>query len=117
MSLRFLCAIIVGLFVNAPTNAAEKPASRPNILLILADDLGYSDLGCYGSEIQTPNLDALAKNGLRFTQFDNTARCWPSRAAMLTGYYAQQIHRDALPGLDGGNKGERQNWARLLPDF
>ncbi len=117
MTLRFIFVIAVGLFVSASTNAAEKSTSRPNILLILADDLGYSDLGCYGSEIQTPNLDALAKKGLRFTQFDNTARCWPTRAAMLTGYYAQQIHRDVLPGLDGGGRGMRQNWARLLPDF
>ena len=52
----------------------------PDILVILADDLGYSDIGAYGSEIKTPNLDALAKNGLRFTNFYNTARCWPTRA-------------------------------------
>jgi len=58
---------------------------RPNILLIMADDMGYSDLGCYGSEIQTPNLDALADEGLRFTHFYNAARCCPSRASLLTG--------------------------------
>jgi arylsulfatase len=91
--------------------------SRPNVVLILADDLGYSDLGCYGSEIATPNLDGLANNGVRFTQFYNTARCWPSRSALLSGYYAQQIHRDALPGISGGGQGVRQSWARLLPDF
>lgn len=90
---------------------------RPNIVLILADDLGYSDLGCFGSEIETPQLDSLANNGLRFTQFYNTARCWPTRGALLTGYYAQQIHRDALPILNGGGQGLRQQWARLLPDF
>ena len=56
---------------------AEKHVG-PNVLIILADDLGYSDLGCYG-EIETPNLDALAKDGLRFSQFYNTARCWPTR--------------------------------------
>ncbi len=67
--------------------AQQKP---PNILLIMADDLGFSDLGCYGGEISTPNLDALAMNGLRFTQFYNTARCWPTRAALLSGYYAQR---------------------------
>lgn len=94
-----------------------NPAARPNIVFILADDLGYSDIGCYGGEIATPNLDSLARDGLRFTQFYNTTRCWPSRGALLTGYYAQQIHRDALPGLPGGNRGVRQPWARLLPDF
>jgi arylsulfatase A-like enzyme len=92
-------------------------AEKPNIVFILADDLGYSDLGCYGSEIKTPTLDGLAANGLRFTQFYNTARCWPTRGALMTGYYAQQIHRDALPGLGGGGKGARQKWAPLLPDY
>ena len=92
-------------------------ASKPNIVFILADDLGYSDVGCYGSEIQTPNLDGLAKNGLRFTQFYNTARCWPTRAALLTGYYAQQVGRDALPDVPGGAAGTRPAWALLLPDL
>ena len=90
---------------------------KPNIVFILADDLGYSDLGCYGSEIATPNLDALAKNGVRFTQCYNSARCWSSRAALMSGYYPQQIHRDKLPGLNGGATGVRQQWARLLPDY
>jgi arylsulfatase A-like enzyme len=92
-------------------------AEKPNIVFILADDLGYSDLGCYGSEIETPNLDGLAKSGLRFTQFYNTARCWPTRSALMSGYYAQQIHRDALPELGGGGQGVRQKWAPLLPHF
>lgn len=93
------------------------PAPKPNIVIILADDLGFSDLGCYGGEIATPNLDALARGGLRFTQFYNTARCWPTRGALLSGYYAQQIHRDALPGVGGGGSGVRQPWARLPPEF
>jgi arylsulfatase len=92
-------------------------AAPPNVVFILADDLGYSDLGCYGGEIETPVLDSLAANGLRFTQFYNTARCWPTRGALLSGYYAQQIHRDALPTVGGGGQGVRQKWARLLPDF
>ena len=66
--------------------------------------MGFSDAGCYGGEIATPNLDALAKNGLRFTQFYNTARCWPSRAALLTGYYAQQVRRDTVPGVKSGGR-------------
>jgi arylsulfatase len=67
---------------------AESP--KPNVVLILADDLGWSDLGCYGGEIETPHLDALAAGGLRFTQFYNSARCCPSRAALITGLYPQQ---------------------------
>jgi arylsulfatase len=83
----------------------------------MADDLGYSDLGCYGSEIETPHLDALAQNGLRFTQFYNTARCWPTRAALLTGYYAQQVRRDVIPGVGECRVavGRRPVWAPLLP--
>ena len=65
-------------------------AARPNIILIMSDDMGWSDLGCFGSEISTPNIDALAKRGVRFTQFYNTARCCPTRASLLTGLYAHQ---------------------------
>lgn len=64
--------------------------TKPNIIVILADDLGWSDLGCYGGEIETPQLDALAKDGLRFMQFYNAARCCPTRAALLTGVYPHQ---------------------------
>ncbi len=108
-------ALLLAAFAVAPSAHASHAA--PNVVFILADDMGYSDAGCYGGEIATPNLDALAQNGLRFTQFYNTARCWPTRGALLTGYYAQQIHRDALPDLGGGGRGVRQPWARLLPDF
>lgn len=96
-------------------SAADAPA-KPNILLILADDLGFSDVGCYGGEIRTPNLDALAKNGLSFTQFYNTARCWPSRAALMTGYYAQAVRRDTVAGVPSGGQGTRPEWARLISD-
>ena len=69
----------------------SRAAQRPNVLLILADDLGWSDVGCYGSEIHTPNLDALASDGLRYTQFYNSARCSPSRASLLTGLNPHQV--------------------------
>src|SRR6476469_6325983 len=66
------------------------PPAKPNIIVILVDDMGFSDIGCYGSEIPTPNLDKLASTGLRFTQFYNTGRCCPTRASLLTGLYSHQ---------------------------
>lgn len=74
----------------AGESAGRPHAARPNIVLIMADDLGFADLGCYGSEIQTPNLDALAHSGLRFSQFYNTAKCHSSRVSLLTGLYCDQ---------------------------
>jgi len=88
--------------------AAAEP--HPNVLLIMADDMGFSDAGCYGGEIATPNLDRLAANGVRFTQFYNTARCWPTRSSLMTGYYAQQIHMDPP-------RGKLPAWARLMPHY
>lgn len=70
--------------------ACQKESPKPNIILISADDLGWADIGCYGSEVQTPNLDKLGEEGLRFTRFHNTSKCFPSRACLLTGVYAQQ---------------------------
>ncbi len=90
-------------------------AAPPNVVVLLADDMGFSDAGCYGGEIRTPHLDGLAKDGLRFTAFYNTARCWPTRAALLTGFYAQQVRRDSVPGVASGGKGTRPPWAVLLP--
>ena len=80
---------VLAALVAGPIEAAER-VQKPNVVVILADDMGFSDLGCYGSEIPTPNLDKLAAGGLRFTQFYNTARCCPSRAALLTGLYSHQ---------------------------
>ncbi len=74
----------------ALNRAAAAPAKRPNIVIMMADDMGFSDLGCYGSEIATPNLDKLAGNGVRFTRFYNTARCCPTRASLLSGLYSHQ---------------------------
>jgi len=73
-----------------------QAANRPNFLIVMADDLGFSDIGCYGSEIETPNLDALAANGLRFSQFYNTAKCHSSRISLLTGRYAFQAGNTSL---------------------
>lgn len=89
------------------SSSGRKDKERPNILLIMADDMGYSDIGCYGSEIHTPHIDSLAENGLRFTQFYNNARCCPSRASLLTGLYPHQAGiglmtaDDGLPGYRG----------------
>lgn len=82
-------AWIVSLLLFLLFHSCSK-SELPNIILISADDMGWSDLGCYGSEISTPNIDQLAKQGIRFTQFHNTSKCFPSRACLLTGVYAQQ---------------------------
>jgi arylsulfatase len=114
-------------FSTALTGEAAARADKPNILVIVADDMGFSDIGCYGGEIQTPNLDRLASNGLRFTQFYNTSRCWASRASILTGHYPQAIRRDLLPevdrgeygmfGVNSGANGVRPRWAQMLPAY
>ena len=96
-------------FACAAPPLAAAPGRRPNILVILADDMGFSDIGCYGGEIDTPNLNRLAKGGIRFTQFYNTARCCPTRASLLTGLYPHQTGvghmvdtgRKDLPGYTG----------------
>jgi len=82
-------------------------AGRPNIVLIMVDDMGYSDIGCFGSEIHTPTLDTMAQNGVRFTQFYNCARCCPTRASLLTGLYPHQagvghmVHNVGTPAYQG----------------
>jgi arylsulfatase len=85
-----LWIVSVCLFLVLFLALSGKGAEKPNIIVILSDDMGFSDLGCYGGEINTPNLDRLATGGLRFTQFYNTARCCPTRAALLTGLYPHQ---------------------------
>lgn len=94
-----LAALIIGGGLLGFINKEKQPAAqKPNILVILGDDMGYSDLGCYGGEVQTPNLDRLAANGLRFTNAYNSARCCPTRASMLTGQYQHKV------GLDRNGK-------------
>jgi arylsulfatase len=91
-----LLVLLAGMMVLVRAEGAAEVDPRPNIVLILADDMGYSDLGCYGSEIPTPNLDKLAAGGLRFSEFYNTPRCCPSRAALLTGLYPQEAGVGAM---------------------
>ena len=90
-------AILAGVW-SLPCRAATDAgaADRPNVVLILADDMGFSDLGCYGGEIHTPNIDRLAEQGVRFTQFYNMARCCPTRAALMTGLYPHQAGVGAM---------------------
>ena len=84
------CAITLLVVISSAFVTTATAQERPNIILIMADDLGFADLGCYGSEIATPNLDTLAENGLRSTQFYSTAKCHSSRVSLLTGLYCDQ---------------------------
>ncbi len=100
---RFIKHTTLGLAATALsptywTHAQKTTAKRPNILVILVDDMGWSDIGCYGGEVSTPNIDSLASSGIRFTQFHNTAKCFPSRACLLTGLYAHQCGMGERPG-------------------
>ncbi|MEA3460864.1 MAG: arylsulfatase [Bacteroidota bacterium] len=93
--------LISGLIALTLATSCSTPAEKPNIVFILADDMGHSDPGCYGAEIlETPNIDALASGGLRFTNFYNTGRCWPTRTSLLSGYYPHQVLADPMPGVD-----------------
>jgi len=90
----------------AAGQGGRRKLKRPNIVLIMSDDMGFSDIGCYGGEINTPNLDKLAANGLRFTQFYNTARCCPTRASLMSGLYQHQAGVGHMMG-DRGYEGYR----------
>ena len=92
-------SVLVFGLPTASALGAEPPEKRPNILVILVDDMGFSDIGCYGSEIPTPHIDALASRGVRFTQFYNTARCSTTRASLMTGLYPHQAGMGYLDGL------------------
>ncbi len=105
------------MLVSGVLAASAAGASRPNVVVVVADDMGFSDAGCFGGEVRTPNLDRLSAGGLRFSRFYTSARCWPSRAALLTGYYAQQVLRDTIPGVpQAGPSGLRPRWAPLLSE-
>src|SRR5215204_6134191 len=83
--------VFTAFTIHKQDEALPGKDSRPNIIIILADDLGFSDIGCYGGEINTPNLNYLAANGVRFSNFYNTSRCCPSRASLLTGMYNHNV--------------------------
>lgn len=97
-------------FAKDDNPAGSLRGPKPNVLVIVADDMGYSDAGCYGGDILTPNLDRLAANGLRFTQCYSTGRCWPSRTSLLTGYYPQQVRMDPP-------RGRLPAWTRVIPHY
>jgi arylsulfatase len=110
---------VLALVAPAFAGVREMP-TRPNIIVLFVDDMGYSDIGCYGSEIDTPNLDALAGGGVRFSQFYNVSRCCPSRATLLTGLYAHQagigmmVYRDHGEGYRGNLNDKCVTFAEVL---
>src|SRR3954452_19722581 len=114
--MRALLPLVLALFALVPLRAA----GRPNIVIFLVDDMGFSDLGCYGSEIPTPNLDKLARNGLPFTQFSNTGAFCRPRAAPLTGLHSHQtgvgqmMEDDNVPGYRGRHNDSCATPAQVL---
>src|SRR3954466_4558342 len=118
MNTFFLRAIsffaIFPVLVSAAIAADNASPRRPNVVVFLVDDMGWADIGCYGSEIPTPNIDALAKSGVRFTQFYNTARCSPTRASLMTGLYP---HQAGMGHLDNEvHEGTKGTQGRLRDD-
>lgn len=111
-------ALVLASFARG--QQAPAAATRPNVVVVVADDLGYSDVGCFGGEVRTPNLDALARDGVRFTSFYNAARCCPTRASLLTGLYPHQAGvgamnaRTALPAYAGALKPTMPTIAEVL---
>lgn len=105
--MKLILKLLALLFCICPASfSGAAESSRPNIVIVMVDDMGFSDIGCYGGEIPTPNLDALAAGGVRFTQFYNTGRCCPTRASLLTGLYSHQAGVGAMTG-DAGLPGYR----------
>lgn len=111
LSRREFAAAAAAIGTSAGLRAAQQQKRRPNLVFILADDMGFSDAGCYGGEIDTPNLDRLARGGVRFTQAYSTARCMPSRGCVMTGYHSQQS------GLEQSAKAKAAPWVKFLPQY
>lgn len=114
MAMRMFGVVLFGAWVLVANASPAHAAERPNVVIILVDDMGFSDLGCYGSEIPTPNIDELASHGLRFTQFYNTARCSPTRASLMTGLYPHQAGMGHLDNII--HEGSRGTTGRLRED-
>ena len=93
---RLSIAVFAGAALLFSSARSASAAARPNVVVILADDMGFSDLGCYGGEIHTPHIDQMAQQGIRFAQFYNMARCCPTRASLLTGLYPHQAGIGAM---------------------
>ena len=108
--------VYTSFLLGASFASTEAQVSTPpNIVLILCDDMGFSDLGCYGSEIQTPNIDRLAENGVRFSLFKNTGRSCPSRAALLTGHYQHEAGMGWMTAVDEHRPGYRGQITKNIP--
>lgn len=105
-------ALIILLFVTVTGCRERDDTQRPNIIVVMVDDMGFSDIGCYGSEIPTPNIDKLGTGGIRFSNFYNAARCCPSRASLLTGLYPHQAGMGGMVDLNGRSRprGPYQGW-------
>lgn len=115
----FFSLALVGLLPQGVSVAFAQQKTgttgHPNVVLIMCDDMGFSDLGCYGSEIKTPNIDALAEEGIRFSQFKNTGRCCPSRAALLTGRYQHAVNMGWMTAVDEHRAGYRGQIPKKYP--
>jgi len=107
--------IILILALSCICNTQAKENEKPNILVVMVDDLGFSDLGSYGGEIKTPNIDKLAQNGIRFSQFKNTSRCSPSRAALLTGRSQHNVDMGWMSAVDEHRLGHRGQISNSIP--
>lgn len=104
--MKYLHKLLLFTSLQLVAHPLSIAANKPNIIVIMSDDMGYSDVGCYGGQIATPTLDQLAANGLRYTRFYNTGHCCPTRASLLTGLYAHQAGIGQMTS-DGGQPGYR----------
>lgn len=115
MNKLLISSLILSSIGNSATAKEAGKEKQPNIILILCDDMGFSDLGCYGGEVRTPNIDFLAENGVRFSQFKNTGRSCPSRAALLTGHYQHEAGMGWMTAVDEHRPGYRGQIAGNIP--